>query len=97
MPTRNSLNASTVSSGSQVSNLFFDVFAGENLHPGDLSRAFVRLGHCLTSTPLARRPDIRAGAIPANERNDRLIRNAQLPIADRDFAAGLEQCRSSRP
>ena len=45
IPTRNSRSASTVSSGSQLSNLCLGFFAGENFVPGDPPLAAIGLLH----------------------------------------------------
>ena len=60
MPTRYSLKASTVSSGSQLLNFLKAVLAGEDLEPGDLALAAVGLLHGGVEDALGWRPRCRA-------------------------------------
>ena len=72
------MNASTVSSGSQVLNFVEALLAGENFHPGDLPLAAVGLFDGRVEHALAGPPDIRAGAVAFDEWNDGLIRHRQF-------------------
>ncbi len=63
---------------------------GENFKPGDLFLAAISFFDRGIEHAHARGPDVRPGAIAANERNDRLIRNIQF------FGSGnLFTCRRS--
>ena len=81
MPTRYSLNASTVSSGQPVIEFVLGRFAGEHFEPGDLALAAVSLLDGRIEHALAGRPDIRARAVAANEWKDRIVRNVQFAVA----------------
>src|SRR5208283_2754849 len=50
---------------------FLETFlAGEDLEPGNFALAAVSLRDCRVEYADARRPDVRAGAVAANERQD---------------------------
>ena len=85
MPTRNSLKASIVSSGSQLSNLFLAVSPAEHLEPGDLALAAVGLLHRRIEHALAGRPDVRPGAVAADEGKDRVVRDVQFAVLEWKF------------
>ncbi len=87
MPTRNSLKASTVSSGSQVLNCLKALLAGEDLEPGDFAFAAVGLLDGGVEDPLAGGPDVRPGAVAANEGNDGMVGNVEFALGNGDFAA----------
>ena len=73
--TRKWLIASTVSSGSQVPCAVEGLLAGHDLDPRDLLLAAVGLLDRGIEHALRRPPDVRAGAVPLDERDDRLVRN----------------------
>ena len=81
MPTRYFLKASSVSSGSQLSKSFLDFLAGVDLVPGDLLLAAVLLGHRRVEHAHRGAPDVAAGAVAFDERNDRMIGHFQASIA----------------
>src|SRR5688572_29419401 len=62
-------------------------FAREHFEPGDLAFAAVGLFHRCVENALARRPDIRSGAVTADERNDRVFWNVKFSVLNRDFPA----------
>jgi hypothetical protein len=61
---------------------------GEDLEPGDLAFAAVGLLDRGVEDAHGGGPDVRARAVAANERYDRLVRDAELAVDDRDLAAG---------
>src|SRR4029078_7407637 len=87
IPTRYSLNASTVSSGSHLSNLFFAASpANHSNHelvrcppqyfaPRDLPLPAVRFLHRGIEDADARSPNVRARAVAANKGKDGLVRH----------------------
>ena len=62
--------------------------ACEDFHPGDLAGAAVRLFHRRIEDAHARSPDVRPGAVAADERDDRMIGDGQLAALDGHFFAG---------
>ncbi len=64
------------------------VFAGENLEPGDFLFAAVGFGHRRVEHAHAGGPDVRAGAVAADERDDRMIGHGELAVLDGNFSAG---------
>src|SRR5260370_40933408 len=60
---------------------------GENLKPADLLFPVVCFFDRRIEDAHARGPDVRPGAVPANERNDRLVRDLQLSLVDGNFFA----------
>src|SRR5260370_33829249 len=60
---------------------------GENLKPADLLFPVVCFFDRCIEDAHARGPDVRPGAVPANERNDRLVRDLQLSLVDGNFFA----------
>ena len=63
------------------------LLAGKHFHPVNLAFAAVRLLHGRVEHPYACTPDVAAGAVAFDERDDRLIGHAQLAVRDRDFLA----------
>jgi hypothetical protein len=80
MPTKNSRNASTVSSGNHSFEFVLRRLTGENLKPRDLFLAAKSSFDCGIEHSHARGPDIRPGAIAADEWNYGLIRNIQFSV-----------------
>ena len=66
-----------------VVELVLGSFAGEDFHPGDLAFAAVGLLHRGIEHAQARGPDVRAGAVAADERNDRVVGNGEFAAGDR--------------
>ena len=67
-----------------VVELVLGRLAGIHLEPGDLALAAVGLLHRGIEHALAGRPDIRAGAVAADEREHGVVRNVQLSVLDGD-------------
>src|SRR5258708_36608807 len=63
-------------------------FTREDLEPGNLAPARVGLLHCGIEHALAGGPDVRPGAVTADEGEDRLFGNAELAAGDGGFAPG---------
>ena len=61
--------------------------AGENLHPMNLALAAVGLLHRGVEHPHARPPDVAAGAVAFDERNDGLVGHVQFAVRDADLLA----------
>ena len=75
-----SLNAATVSSGSQLLNCLEGLLAREHLEPGDLALAAVGLLHRRVEHALRWRARCPAGAVTLDERDDRVVGNVQLAV-----------------
>src|SRR5262249_51241538 len=58
-----------------------------DLHPADLALAAVGLRHGCVEDPDARAPDVGAGAVTLDERNDRMIGDDELAALDVDLGA----------
>ena len=80
MPTRYFLKASTVSSGSQLSKSFLRLLAGVDLDPGDLLLAAVGLLDRGVEHAHAGAPDVGAGAVAFDERDDRVVGHLEAPV-----------------
>jgi hypothetical protein len=61
----------------------------EDLHPRDLPLAAVRLGDGGVEDAHGRAPNVGAGAVALDERDDRAVRDVQLPAGNRDGLAIL--------
>ena len=77
------------------------LLAGVDLHPVDLALAAVGLLHGGVEHAHRGAPDVRAGAVAFDERDDRLIGHGELAVLDRDFLplrghVELERCRHRR-
>ena len=59
----------------------------EYLEPGDLFGSTVGFVYGCVEDELARRPDIRAGAVAPYERDDRVVRHLQVAVRDGNLAA----------
>jgi hypothetical protein len=64
-------------------------FTGIDFHPMYAAPAIVRARHCRLHYQLRRTPNIRPGAVALNKRNNRLVGNTELLIAELNgLAAG---------
>src|SRR5436190_948025 len=63
-------------------------FAGEHFEPGDLAFAAVGLLHSRIEHALAGGPDVRSRAVAADERENRVVRNAKFAVLNSDFGTG---------
>src|SRR5688572_3752350 len=70
--------------GKPVVGLVERLLAGQDLHPRDLPLAAVGFLNGGIEDADAGAPDVRAGAVAFDERNDRAIGDAELAPADRD-------------
>src|SRR6202043_261146 len=61
------------------------LFPRVDLHPVDAPLAAVSLGHRGVHDAHAGAPDVSAGAVTLDEWNDRVVRDEQLAVADRDL------------
>jgi len=66
--------------------------AGVDLEPVDLALAAVGLLHCGVQHPHRGAPDVGAGAIALDERNNGVVRDRQLAVADGDPGATGRGC-----
>ena len=73
--------------GQPVIELLERFFAGEDFEPGDLAFAAVSLGHGRIKDAHAGSPDVRTGAVAADEWNDGVFRHAELAVLNGDFPA----------
>src|ERR1019366_6172322 len=73
--------------GQPVVEFFERLFAGENLEPGNLSLAAVGFGHRRVEHAHAAGPDVRAGAVAADEGEDGIFGNGEFAVRDGDFSA----------
>src|SRR5271166_4060099 len=62
--------------------------ARENFKPGNFPRALIGLFDRSVEHPFASCPDIRTGAISADERNDWIVRTLDYSVVRRDFVSG---------
>ena len=74
-----------MSSGSQVSNFAFGLLSGEHFVPGDAPLALVSLFDGGVEDAQRGLPDVAAGSIPFDERNDRIVRNVVLAVGIADL------------
>ena len=74
--------------GQPVVELVLGRLAGEHLEPGDLALAAVGLLHRGIEHALAGGPDVRAGAVAADEGQDGVVRDVEFAVLDGDLAAG---------
>src|SRR6185436_8699549 len=70
-----------------VVELVLGGFAGKDFEPSNFSLAAVSLLHRCVEDALAGSPDVRPGAVAANERNNGVIRHVEFAGLDGDFAA----------
>src|SRR3989475_8880856 len=63
------------------------LLASEHLGPRDLLPPPVGLRHGGVQHAHGRAPDVGAGAVALDERDDRVVRDAELPVVDRDLVA----------
>jgi hypothetical protein len=70
--------------GQPVVELVLGGFAGEHLEPGDGAGAAVSLLDGGVEHALAGGPDVRAGAVAADERDDRVGGDVEFAMADGD-------------
>jgi hypothetical protein len=63
-------------------------FAGKNLEPGNFPLAGVGLGHRGIEHADAGGPDVRAGAVAADERDDGVVRHVEFAVFNVNFFAG---------
>src|SRR5437870_2200196 len=63
------------------------LLAREHLGPRDLLPPPVGLLHGGVQHAHGRAPDVGAGAVALDERDDRVVRDAELPVVDRDLVA----------
>src|ERR1051326_7603239 len=77
IPTKYSRNASTVSSGSQLSNLSFAAWPGKTSNHAIFLFPAISFFDRSIKDALARGPYIGASAIAANKRDHRLVRDIQ--------------------
>src|SRR5438128_187963 len=63
------------------------LLASEHLGPRDLLPPPVGLLHGGVQHAHGRAPDVGAGAVALDERDDRVVRDAELPVVDRDLVA----------
>src|SRR5258708_6251233 len=87
MPTRYSLKASTVSSGSQLSNLFLEVSPANPPNPPPFARPAVSLTPRRIEHPLAGLPNVRPRAVTTDEWKHRIGWHIQLAVADGNLSA----------
>ena len=91
MPTRYSLNASTVSSGSQLLNFLKPSSPAKTSNQEILRLAAVGLLHRRVEHAHAGRPDVRPGAVAADEGDDGIIRNGEGLAPGNFFAFGRSE------
>src|SRR6202040_3671266 len=72
------------------------LLAGKDLHPMNLALAAIGLEHRSVEHPHARAPDVAAGTVALDERDDRLVRYTQLAVRDRDFLSAHRDLQADR-
>ena len=87
MPTRYSAKGLDRLVRQPAIELLEGLLARIDFHPGDLALAAVNLFDRVIENVLRGAPDIRPGAVALDKRDDRLVRNVELAVGQRDFRA----------
>src|SRR6185503_6094696 len=74
--------------GQPVVELLEGGFTGEHFEPGSLAFVGVGFVHRGVEHTLTRGPNVRSGAVAADKREDRVVRNGEFAILNGDFATG---------